>query len=163
MTQRRSASNPGRDPKELHVALLGIALSSAYLLYFLLIQPPITFADGRGWDGRFLFAMAESGLRIPVPPHQLRILVPLLAASMPFDDLLLGFKVLNLTIGLLAAIATWQLLRRLYDRQLGASALIVCWLLIVGTQTSPIPESAWHPAQTDALTNFLLLGVLFVG
>lgn len=139
---------------------VGAILGGALLAWTVLRQPPIEAFDGRGWDGRFLLAMAEGPLRIPVPPHQARIGVPLLARALPFDDLLTSFRVLSLGCALLAAIGTWTLLRRLYTPPLRAATAMIGWLLIVATPLSPIPESAWYPAQTDALSNLLILVVL---
>jgi hypothetical protein len=167
--------------------LIGLVASCAYLALFALLQPTIDVADGRGWDGAFYYAMAESDLpsadKLVPQRYKARVLVPALArvlsrssdSSDPWDPrdataspggggdrLLGGFRVLNLAAGLLAAVLCWVFLARLHDGRLSLVALGVCWLLIVATPVSPIPESAWYPTQTDAVSNLFLLMALYL-
>ena len=137
-------------------------LTILYLVYFLSFQELTSVYGGKGWDGRYYYDLVRSNLQLNRLPFGLRIGVPAVVKLIAPQDILHGFKLVNIVFGIFASYVTFILLYFANKRKQGLLTLIVGWFLICGTSLSPIPNSIWYPAQTDAGANFFLLVVLLL-
>lgn len=117
--------------------------------------------DGRGWDGRYYFDVAEQIRRGTIetvwPPYGFRLGHIVIAAFAPIEDLLQSFFVCNLVIaiagGLLLGI--W-LQRRIHHRPLRSLAVFVyAWSI-----HAPVRLTTFYPTNAEPLA-FLLIVLNF--
>jgi hypothetical protein len=113
-------------------------------------QNPITYNNGRGWDGVAYYRVAEQFADGHLPsadaPYVYRIGTPLLASKVSKSDLLFGFKVQNILANLVTAVLlTLWLRRHLGDwkiRTLLVTLFLVQW-------HGPTRWVYFYPAYTD--------------
>jgi hypothetical protein len=150
-------SEPGNRPQTREFVLVA-ALCAAVVIASLIFQPQIAVNNGQGWDGAFYYQMAEQaagGKPIATEaPFVYRVLVPLAAATLFANDLMLGFKVVNAT-AILATIVLLVLWLRLH---IDSWLLRVVLVALFMTQwTGPLRTFFWYPVLVDY---WLLPGVL---
>lgn len=139
--------------------ITGILLSVFLCVFRLAIQSIVSVNEGQGWDGTFYYRMALGNLAEAELPFRLRVGVPLLVQLIPKLDVLLRFQIVNLTFAFLFSVVCYVGICQFSSL---LSTRITTWLLICGTEISPVAETAWYPAQTDAASNFFLILVLLI-
>jgi hypothetical protein len=79
-------------------------------------QRPLTYRDGKGWEGVGYYALAEQFVhREPLStegPYVFRLATPWLAAKVSPDDLWRGFQIVNVAANTVAVLLLWLWLRR---------------------------------------------------
>jgi hypothetical protein len=155
-------AEPGRRGAAAEIAA-ALGLFAVVALVSWAAQKPISYQGGKGWDGVEYYAMAEqiaSGLPLEArAPQVYRPGVPLLAALLPGDDLILKFGVLNLfAAGLSAALFVVWL--RLFIATRWVRALLV--LLFVTMWHGWARYVFFHPVHVDPWFVACLLGGLIV-
>lgn len=150
-----------RNQHLLEVAVILIAFIVVNSLTFA-FQKPISFNDGKGWDGRSYYKVAEDFSRGLSPkadaPHVYRIGTPLLASLLFKDNLLFSFKITNLIANtfLVFLLIIWL---RLYITDWRIRVLLS--ILYLTQWHGPIRFVHFYPAYVDpwALV-FLLAGLI---
>src|SRR6266542_6183142 len=81
-------------------AILALAMFALVNVVSAVLQPQIAVNNGQGWDGAAYYAVAEQISHGQAPtaetPFVYRVGTPVLAELLFKNDLLLGFKVVNL-------------------------------------------------------------------
>jgi hypothetical protein len=140
------------------------ALSAVVVIASLVFQPQIAVNAGQGWDGAVYYRMAEEvhsgGPVIAEAPFVYRVLVPLAAASLFPNDLMLGFKVVNALAIAITIVLMVVWLRLHLDSWLVRAVVIGLFL----TQwTGPLRTYFWYPVLVDYwLLPAVLAGLLIV-
>ncbi|WP_395094984.1 hypothetical protein [Armatimonas sp.] len=124
-------------------------------------QKPLTYHDGKGWDGVAYFQMAQQVAHHEHPsaigPFAFRLGTPALVAWLFPSHLLLGFRLVNLAACLLSVILLTLWLRRFVESPWLRLALIGAFL----TQWhAPLRFTAHYAAYTDPWLFVFLLGGL---
>jgi hypothetical protein len=149
-----------------HIVEILIILMAFLLVNFLSIafQKTISFNDGKGWDGRSYYKIAEEFSKGQLPeapgPFVYRIGTPFLASLLSRDDLLFGFKIANLIANtcLMALFIIWL---RLYITDWKIRVLLS--MLFFTQWHGPIRFVYFYPAYTDPWAFvFLLAGLIGV-
>jgi hypothetical protein len=142
-----------------------LACVAAFVLVTLLsnyFQAPLTYQDGKGWDGVYYHKMAGQFANAqPIraeAPYCNRIGLPFLAAKVGKGDLQFGFKAVNLAANALILVA-FMIWLRLQLKDWRVRLAIV--LLLLTQWFSPFRFIFWYPATVDNIQYlFLLLGLL---
>lgn len=144
--------------KELWLVFLAFVLVAGLSLAF---QKPLTYHDGQGWDGVSYFQLAQQLAHHQRPsaigPFAYRLGTPWLVALLFPQQLLLGFKVVNLAACVLSTLYLALWLRRWVQTPWIRLALVLAFL----TQWhAPLRFTAHYAAYTDPWLFVFLLGVL---
>jgi hypothetical protein len=146
-------------------------LSEALILFaaFLLInlvwahyQQPISYNDGKGWEGVGYYQVADQfieGKQVAAEgPYVYWIGTPLLVSLLNIKDIFLGFQIVNTIANLLTLFLLWFWLRlHLKDRRVRVG---LCLLFLLQWDT-PVHWLYFFPAHTDPwLWTFLLAGLI---
>jgi hypothetical protein len=127
-------------------AALVVALCTMVVIASLAFHPQIAVNGGQGWDGRFYYRIAEEiGTGQPIvteAPFVYRILVPLAAAILVLNDLMLGFKVVN-AVAVAATIMLMVVWLRLYLASWVIRVVVIG--LFVIQWTGPLRTFFWYP------------------
>lgn len=148
-------------------ALELVLLYAAFLLlslYAAFTQPPITYHDGKGWEGVGYYAVAECFAKGQTPeaegPFVYRLGTPWLAAKVAPADLFRGFKIVNVIANTLGVALLWLWFRRHISSPVIRVALVLCYLCQWDTPTRWI----WfYPLHADPwLYVTLFAGLLLI-
>jgi len=148
-----------KGPAELLIILVAFLLVNAASQAF---QMPVSLNGGRGWDGVEYYSMAEQLAEGKLPaaaaPYVYRVGTPFLASLFFKNDLLLGFKVINI-VGNLITVILLTLWLRLYLPDWRIRAFLVC--IFMAQWHGPVRCVYWHPVYTEPWSlAFLLMGLL---
>jgi len=151
--------NKGRSAVEVLIILFAILLVMVGSQIF---QNQVSLNAGRGWDGVEYYSMAEQLAEGKLPaaaaPYVYRVGTPFLASLFFKNDLLLGFKVINI-VGNLITVILLTLWLRLYLPDWRIRVFLV--LVFVAQWHGPVRYVYYHPAYTEPwLLVFLLMGLL---
>jgi hypothetical protein len=127
-------------------------------------QEPGQFNEGKGTDGVFYYQVAEqfSQGRLPYAdaPFVYRIGTPFLAAALFPNDLLTGFKAINITFNLASALL---LILWLYEFDLPRWVRLLLAAAFIAEWHGPVRYVYYYPVYTDpSLITFLLAGFYLV-
>jgi hypothetical protein len=127
-----------------------------------IFQKPISLNKGRGWDGIVYYSVAEQFLKGQQPragaPFGYRIGTPLLVSLFFKEDLLLGFKMVNL---LANGMAVFLLLFWLRLNLFAWEVRVILVLLFITQWHGPVRFVYFYPVYVDPWTFvFLLAGLI---
>jgi hypothetical protein len=125
------------------------------------MQPPLSFQEGRGWDGKEYTDMAERLARFGWPvsgpePAAHRVGVPLLVATLmrlTGAQVVETFRAVNTFFAAGAALLLWMWLRRILERP---SVVFTCLGLFLVQWCGPVRHTAWYPTLVDPAFFFSL-------
>jgi len=140
-----------------------IALITFFIVYHAMMQDRIELAGGIPYDAAVYHAMAENAGRIldlrELRPFAYRIGTPWIVGTLFEDNLIEGFRVINLLAGLL----TLPLLYLLFRRYLHRSWLVLLLLLVwVVNPSSPFRLSHLFPVMVDPLAMLFVVALLYL-
>jgi len=127
-------------------------------------QQPLSYHEGKGWDGVSYYGVAEQLSQGQLPEEQApfvyRIGTPFLAALFFKHNLLLGFKVVNI-IASIVAVALFVVWLRLYISNWKIRTLLV--ILFITQWHAPMRYAYFMPVETHSwLFVFLLAGLIVI-
>ena len=140
------------------------AVVGAVVAVSVVAQPQIAVNGGHGWDGDTYYSMAEKisdgGVLTEDAPFVYRVLIPLGAALLFPDDLMLGFRVVNAVAVLVTIILMTVWLRR----HVGPWPLRATLMgLFLFHWAQPLRNFFWYPVLVDYwLYPAILAGLLVV-
>lgn len=142
-----------------------LILLTAFLLVNLIgqiFQKPISLNKGRGWDGIVYYSVAEQFLKGQQPragaPFVYRIGTPFLVSLFFKEDLLLGFKVVNLIAN---GVTVFLLLLWLQLNLLTWEVRVILVLLFITQWHGPVRFVYFYPVYVDPwIFVFLLAGLI---
>lgn len=126
------------------------------------LQSPISINDGKGWDGVHYYAVAHHISNGSTPqaeaPYIYRVGTPLLAALTSPEQLMHGFKVVNVAANAVATILLYYWLRYFVRTPWVRTSLVI---LFVTQWHGPVRFVYYYPVLSDPwLHVFLLAGLL---
>jgi hypothetical protein len=140
-------------------------LLAAFILINLVwahFQKPISYNDGKGWEGVGYYQVAEQlihGKQIAAEgPYVYRVGTPFLVSLLNIKDIFLGFQIVNTIANVLTLCLLWFWLSlHLKDRRVRVG---LCLLFLLQWDT-PVHWLYFFPAHTDPwLWTFLLSGLI---
>ena len=144
-----------------HVSIFFITL---VVVFFWLIQSPISLQNGHPLDAGEYFTMAEqvaAGEPISaLQPHNYRIGLPFLVGKIFPNDIAFGYKFLNFlfTIAMTVAFALY-----LRSCQLGMNTILLLLLALVCASQSPYRFLHFIPSYVDPPALFFIVLLLYLG
>jgi hypothetical protein len=140
---------------EILIAVVIIAIVNIFSYYF---QPVISFNDGKGMDGVEYCKIAEdftAGIKPETrAPFVYRIGTPFLVSIFFQDNLVFGFKIINIIAGSLIPIALLFWISLYFHSTILRLIPILLYSL---TWHSPLRLSWYYPVHTDPAAIFILL------
>jgi len=144
-------------------AILALAMFALVNVVSAVLQPQIAVNNGQGWDGAAYYAVAEQISHGQAPtaetPFVYRVGTPVLAELLFKNDLLLGFKVVNLLADALITLLLITWLRRFVGDWRVRLGLIAAFVLQLH---GPVRFLHFYPVATDHLFIVALLAGMLV-
>jgi hypothetical protein len=126
-----------------------------------LFQPQIGINDGKGWDGAAYYTVAEEistgQALVAEAPFVYRVGTPFLASLVSRNDLVLGFKIINLAANFAMTFLLLAFLRLYVKDWRIRLALVAAFLL---EWHGPVRFTHFYPVASDNLMVTMLLGGL---
>ncbi|MBX3042839.1 MAG: hypothetical protein KIT33_11965 [Candidatus Kapabacteria bacterium] len=152
----------GRFPTGLEIIITALLVIAVNVLSYH-FQNEITYNEGSGFDGVEYHKIAEDFAKGNTPtaraPFVYRVGTPFLASIVSPDDILYGFRIVNITAGSLIpfALLFWLSLyfKNIYHR-------IIPVFLFAGAWHSPLRLSWFYPVHSDPVSVLLTLILLIV-
>ena len=144
--------------------LISIILIFWVILFTALFEKPLSYNGGLGWDGLAYYRIAQQirdGQQPTYnPPYVYRLGTPFLVAILFSNNLLLGFKAVNIAGSLLSILLLLILLRRYLKNRVIRMILVG---LFITQSMGPLRTSLFSPTQVEpGSIAFNLLGFIFV-
>jgi hypothetical protein len=146
-------------PRPEFLIALGMFLLVNVLSF--LFQPQIGINDGKGWDGAAYYTVAQEiatgQALIAEAPFVYRVGTPFLASLVSRNDLVLGFKIINLAANCAMTLLLLAFLRLYVKDWRVRLALVAAFLL---EWHGPVRFTHFYPVAADNLMVTMLLGGL---
>lgn len=143
--------------------LLALSLMLAIAAAYVSTQDQIMLGDGRPWDAAFYYDMAKQVAAddkiSTIKPFVFRLALPYLVGKIFPNDIMLGFKVINLTFGVLTLGLLFTLLTTVTRNWSVISLMCLLWIL---NPKAPFRLIPFYPALTDPPALFFMAAILLI-